>query len=331
MDQIRLGTIGSGMIVHGILDNVKKTEGITLEAVFSRDREKGRRLAEAYGCAKVYTDMDRFLYDPDISAVYIATPNLLHYQQAKRALLANKHVICEKPFVTRACQARELEKLAEERGLILLEMAPTPYLPNFEVLQRQLPRLGRIRLVQSNYSQYSSRYDALRHGEKPAIFDPAFGGGCLMDINFYNILLNVLLFGMPRNARYYANRYPGMADTSGTAVLEYEDFISSNTGAKDTWGVNFFQIEGEQGFLYITDGANGLRAVRVVTRDQDVLLNEQTNQDRWFYEVEAVTRILLERDLDAARARMKTTIDTVSLMETLRRDCGLLFPGDEGA
>ena len=86
MKEIRLGTIGSGFIVHNILDNVKLTEGICLEAVYSRSREKGEKLAAEYGAEKVYTDMDAFLADPQINFVYIATPNILHYPQAKKAL-----------------------------------------------------------------------------------------------------------------------------------------------------------------------------------------------------------------------------------------------------
>ena len=101
MEEIRLGTIGSGAIVHSILDNVEKTEGIRLVAVYSRSEEKGRTLAEKYGAEHVYTDMDTFLEDKEINTVYIATPNLLHYGQTQKALLAGKHVICEKPFCTK--------------------------------------------------------------------------------------------------------------------------------------------------------------------------------------------------------------------------------------
>ena len=75
MKEIRLGTVGSGVIVHSILDNVKRTEGIELEAVYSRSQEKGGTLAEKYGCRKVYTDMDAFLADNQINTVYIAIPN----------------------------------------------------------------------------------------------------------------------------------------------------------------------------------------------------------------------------------------------------------------
>ena len=88
MNELRIGSIGSGVIVHHVLGNVGRTEGIRLEAVYSRSAEKGRALAEEFGAQKVYTDMDAFLADPDIDIIYIATPNLLHAAQTKRALEA---------------------------------------------------------------------------------------------------------------------------------------------------------------------------------------------------------------------------------------------------
>ena len=161
MKKIRLGTIGSGFIVRLILDNVMRTEEIELEAVYSRSREKGEQLAACYECGKVYTDMDAFLEDESIDLVYIATPNLFHYGQAKKALLAGKHVLLEKPFTTKAEQAEELADIAREKGLLLLEAAPTSFLPNFAILKEELKKIGKVKLAMSNYSQYSSRYDAV--------------------------------------------------------------------------------------------------------------------------------------------------------------------------
>ena len=158
MDELRLGTIGSGSIVHSILDNVKIVDGIRLEAVYSRSEEKGRALASKYGAEKVYTDMEGFLADEETNVVYIATPNLLHYEQAKAALQAGKNVICEKPFCTKAEHAKELIALAKEKHLFLVEAVTSVFLPNFEALKRELPKIGRIKLVLSNYSQYSGRY-----------------------------------------------------------------------------------------------------------------------------------------------------------------------------
>lgn len=328
MDTIRLGTIGSGVIVHSILDNVQRTEGIALEAVYSRSREKGEALAKEYGCEKVYTDMDAFLADDTIDLVYIATPNLLHYPQAKRALLAGKNVMLEKPFTARAAETRELMTLAKDRGLFLIDAVPTAFLPNFELLKAQLPKIGRIRLVMSNYSQYSGRYDRLLAGEIPNIFNPQYGGGCLMDINFYNIYLNIALFGKPASAVYVPNLYPGLADTSGVMLLRYPDFVSQNAGAKDTWGVNFFQIEGEQGYIYIENGANGIASFRVVTKEGAETFNAQPDPDRWFYEVQGVTELLHRGDHAGAEARLETTRSVIEVLEDTRMEAGIRFPGD---
>lgn len=165
MKEIRLGTVGSGAIVHSILDNVKVTEGIRHVAVYSRSEENGRALAAEYGAEKVYTDMDAFLADDDINFVYIATPNLLHYNQTKKALMAGKNVICEKPFCTKASQAGELAELAKKKHLFLVDAVPTAFLPNFEILKRELPKVGKVKLVLANYSQYSSRYDLVLKGK----------------------------------------------------------------------------------------------------------------------------------------------------------------------
>lgn len=328
MKEIRLGTIGSGMIVHSILNNVQVTDGIRLEAVYSRSMEKGNALAAQYGAGKVYTDMDAFLADEEINFVYIATPNLLHYAQAKKALLAGKNVILEKPFTTRAEQAKELVEIAKARHLFLVDAVPPAFLPNLEILREQLAKIGRIRLVMSNYSQYSSRYDQVLAGEKPNIFNPEYAGGCLMDINFYNVYLNIALFGKPEQAVYYPNIYPGLSDTSGSMVLRYNGFVSQNAGAKDTWGVNFFQIEGEKGYIYIPNGANGIQSVRVVTKTSDETYNVQDNPDRWFYEVQNVTKLVLADDYDAIYRRLDTMISVIETLEASRKAAGIFFPGD---
>lgn len=328
MEEIRLGTIGSGVIVHSILDNVMRTEGVRLEAVYSRTAEKGEALAAEYGARKVYTDMEAFLADEAVNVVYIATPNLLHHPQAKRALLSGKHVILEKPFCTTFRDARELVEIARQRKLLLVDAVPPSYCPNFEVLEDLLPKIGRLKLVMTNFSQYSSRYDKLLAGELPNIFNPEFAGGCLMDLNFYNIYLNVALFGRPLDADYYPNFYPGAGDTSGVAVLRYDGFVSQNAAAKDTWGVNFVQIEGEQGYLYAAEGSSALTEIRLVTKTGEEVFNEQPNPDRWFYEVQAVTRLLLEENYKEVYRRLDVMLDVIDTLEKARKKAGIRFPGD---
>lgn len=328
MTELCLGTIGSGSIVHTILDQVNVTDGIRLTAVYSRTEEKGRQLAAEYGAGRVYTDLDAFLADEEMNTVYIASPNLLHYEQTRKALLAGKHVICEKPFCTKADQARELTALAKEKRLFLADAVPTAYLPNLEVLKRELPKVGKVRLVLGNYSQYSSRYDLVLQGEVPNVFNPEYGGGCLMDINFYNVYLNAALFGKPLSLAYYPNRSGELADTSGVLIMQYDGFVSSSAGAKDTWGVNYFQIEGEKGHIYIRDGSNGLAEIRVVTKDSEETFDQQDNPEWRFYEVQKLTEYMLAGDYEAVYGRLDVMIHVIEILEEARKKAGILFPGD---
>lgn len=328
MEEIRLGTIGSGVIVHSILDVVEQTEGIRCAAVYSRTEEKGRALADTYGVKKVYTDMDEFLQDEETNFIYIATPNLLHYEQVKRALIAGKNVICEKPFCTKASQARELIELAEEKGLILVDAVPPAFLPNMEILKRELPKIGKIRLVMSNYSQYSSRYDLLLKGEVPNIFNPEYGGGCLMDINFYNVYINVALFGKPEKYVYYPNIFKNLADTSGIMVMQYDGFVSEAAGAKDTWGMNYIQIEGEKGYIYVEGGSNALSEIKVVTKEKEEVFTEQTSDNRWLMEIQNMTKLLLAEDRNILKERLSVMEDVMEVLENARKAAGIFFPGD---
>lgn len=328
MKEIRLGTIGSGPIVHSILDNVAVTDGIRLAAVYSRTEEKGRQLAAEYGADKVYTDLDEFLEDEEVNVVYVASPNLLHYEQTKKALLAGKNVVCEKPFCTKAEQARELAALAKEKHLLLVDAVPTAFLPNFEVVKRELPKVGKVKLVLGNFSQYSSRYDQVLEGGKPNVFNPEYGGGCLMDINFYNVYLNIALFGKPQEAIYFPNIYEGLADTSGILIMKYDGFVSESAGAKDTWGVNSFQIEGEKGYIYVKSGSNRMAGVQVVTKDSEENFNEQEKPNPWYYEVGKLTSLLLNEDYETIYQGLDVMVDVMEVLELARKKAGILFPND---
>ena len=121
----------------------------------------------------------------------------------------------------------------------------------------------------------------------------------------------------------------GLADSSGILVMRYEDFVSGCTGAKDTWGVNYFQIEGEDGFIYIEDGSNGLARVRVATKTSDETFNMQDDPDRYIYEMRGIAKMFLQDDQALARERLAVSLDVMEVLEKSRQSAGISFPGDE--
>ena len=326
---MRIGTIGSGEIVCKFLDGVSKTDGLSCEAVYSRSQEKGEALAALFGVTKVYTQLEELMSDEQIDCIYVASPNSLHYEQTKMALEHGKHVICEKPFTTTLEKAKELVTLAKDKGLFLFDAVPPSFLPNFDAVKQALPQIGVLKLVMSNYSQYSSRYDTLLEGKITNVFSKDFAGGCLQDIGFYNLYFNVAMFGKPQSTAYYPNMYPGQVDTSGVLVLQYDGFVSSNVGAKDTWGVNFVQIEGEKGYIYVKDGSNGLTEVRVVTREGEETVNHHSDATRMHYEAQGIAKIVREKDYEECYRRLDVMLDVIETLEKTRKAAGIFFTGEE--
>ena len=216
---MNIGVIGTSTISRTMTEQFRNTAALHVRAVCSRSPETGAAYARSFDIPAVYTRPEELLADPGVDLVYIATPNSLHFAQAKAALEAGKHVLLEKPFVPTVAQADELIALAKARGLLLYEAITTAHHPNYGRVKAHLPELGEVKMVSCTFCQYSSRYADLLAGKVPNIFNPAFAGGALMDINLYNIHFVVGLFGAPKAVHYTANLWKNGIDTSGVLVL----------------------------------------------------------------------------------------------------------------
>ncbi len=323
---MRIGTIGSGFIVRYILENVQKTEGITCEAVYSRSEETGRALAGDFGVKKVYTDLDAMCADPDVDFIYVASPNSLHYAHVKKALSWGKHVLCEKPFVPTAAQARELIGLAKEKHLMLFEANTTFHHPNFSWIREHLGDLGQLQMISATFCQYSSRYDALLSGSLPNIFNLEFAAGTLMDINVYNISFVAGLLGRPDRVEYFPGKHENGIDTHGVLILQYGNVICQCTGAKNTWCDNNVQIMGDKGYMHIAPMSSNCQQVRLVRKGREELVVELP-EDQWFYEIHSLARLGNAEDYDACYRLLEDSLIVVEILEKARESAGIRFPG----
>lgn len=245
---MKLALLGTGMIVRELLGVLEKMDLHPAALLGTeRSRARGEELAGRYQIPHLYFDYEELL-EGEADTVYIGLPNALHYAYAKAALLKNKHVIVEKPMVARPEEFEELRALARDRGVVLAEAMTLHYQPAMEQMRKDLSLLGKLRLCCFNYSQYSSRYDAFQRGEIAPAFDPALGGGALMDLNVYNLHAALYLFGPPKGASYVPNLQRGV-DTSGVLTLDYGDMKAVCMAAKDCQGPNRSLITGEKGWL----------------------------------------------------------------------------------
>lgn len=320
---MKLGTIGSGKIVHEMLRAIEPIEEVTCVAAYSRKQETATELTAAFQIPATYTQLEDLFADEQVDTVYIASPNRLHKEQAIQAMENGKNVICEKPFTPTAEEAKQLKEAAQKNHVFIFEAVPTLFLPNFLELSKHIEQLGDIRLIQCNYSQYSSRYDQLKAGEVTNIFNPKFAGGALADINVYNLHFVMRLFGKPSEVVYKANLFENGIDTSGVALLSYPQFQASCVGAKDTTGENFVTIQGEKGYMYIKPGANGTNNVKISIDGKSKDISVTQNRARLTYEFIHFDHIIKTKDKEAFENLIDHTIAVCEVLEEARSQIGL--------
>ena len=300
---MKLAILGTGKIVEEVLPVLQEINGIELSAILSTPRsiEKAEKLAELYAISQASSDYDSILANPDVDTVYVALPNHLHYDYAKKALLAGKHVICEKPFTLTLAEFEDLAKIAEQKNRILLEAITNQYLGNFASIKANLAKLGDIKIVECNYSQYSSRYDAFKRGEIAPAFDPAKGGGALRDLNIYNIHLVVGLFGKPERVQYLANMERGV-DTSGILIMDYGNFKAACIGAKDCSADIKSTIQGNKGSIAVLGPTNSMPELSLSLNGQSLtMINENSLNHRMYDEFVAFQAIIEHEDMTATK------------------------------
>ncbi len=319
---MKLGVVGTGSIVAWFMKSARLVEDLEFTAVYSRRQETGDVFAKENQLEKVYTDYTKMLEDETLDAIYIASPNSLHYEHAKLALEYNKHVILEKPFTGNVEKAEEIIRLARDKSLILMEAISNVHLPHMEYVKKRIPELGDLKIVQANFSQYSSRYNALREGKVMNVFDPKMSGGALADINIYNLHFAVYLFGAPKSVIYKANTYKNGVDTSGVLSLDYGDFQAVLIGAKDSFSYNLAQIQGENGYILMPSSTSTLESVVFETHETRKEVDEQ-DKPTHYYQVEAFKALVDHKDYDKRDALLDHSLEVVKVAVEARKQIGL--------
>ncbi|WP_165620444.1 Gfo/Idh/MocA family protein [Streptococcus equi] len=314
---MKLALVGTGMIIKEVLPVLKEIKSIDLMAIVSTPRslEIAEALADAFGIQQASCQLAEVLKNEEVDTVYVAIPNHLHFEVAKQALEAGKHVICEKPFTMTAKELDTLSSIARAKQLILLEAITNQYLPNTQFIKEHLTELGDIKLVECNYSQYSSRYDAFQRGEIAPAFDPKKGGGALRDLNIYNIHLLVGLFGKPKTVQYLANM-ERQVDTSGVLLMDYERFKAVCIGAKDCSAEIVSTIQGNKGFLSVLGAPNAVPELLLAIRgEQARTVNLNHSSHRMYDEFVAFSDIISNKDMEKAEQALEHSKAVMAVLE----------------
>ena len=328
--KLKFASIGTSAICSLFIEGALKSKKYELVAVYSRNEESGRAFADKHGAKLVFTNLNELTESKEFDAVYVASPNSLHFEQAKLILKSKKHVICEKPIFSTVNELEKAFQLAEENGVFLFEAVRNIHDPNFVVLQNAVGLVGSIQNVLLQYCQYSSRYDKFLAGEEPNIFSTKYSGGALVDLGVYPINLAVSLFGKPNETHYHAMKLSNGIDGAGTLILKYEGFNCTIIASKISAGQSTSEIQGVNGSLVLGDTTSLSELSFVSHKTTESTKLETTRIDNnMIYEADVIADAILLKDSLKYLSCKKLSHIVLQITEKSRHQNGIFFEAEK--
>lgn len=321
---MNIGVIGSGFIVDVFVKGMKQYRHVNLYAIWGRHEEKIR----SFDCfKKYYLDIDEFLSDPEIDVVYVALPNSLHYEYAYKALKANKHVMLEKPFTQNYRQAKVLVDYAKKHRLLLFETIMTKYAVAYKKLQKDISKLGEIKMIEINFTQYSRKYAKFKNNIIMPAFDYRLAGGALMDLGLYGLHFIVDIFGTPKSVNYFAN-IEKKIDTSGTVILDYGSYKAALICAKDCGCDSYCVIQGDEGYIKVSTTPARCSNYTLVLNNgkkKEFSTGDDSEFTSWKTMYDEFMKLYKNKDYERCYKHLEDTLRVQKVLDKARASAGLIF------
>lgn len=244
-DIISIGIIGCGRVASRFPSEASVVSGLAVKGVYDLDDSKVKDFVECNGSFKAYQSLDDMYTCVD--AVYIATPHLTHFRLIKDSLMQRKHVLCETPMVLNGDEARELFRLAEENGVVLMEANKTAHCPAFNHLMVMIKSgvIGDVVDIDASLSKLWDDDMSLRE------FDSRQAGGSLYELGSYPLLPIIKLLGTGyENLNLYARMKNGV-DMYTKGVMRYPHAVCSFQVGLGVKTEGNLIISGTKGYVYV--------------------------------------------------------------------------------
>ena len=307
--ELRYGILSTSSIAPRFIAAVRACGKGEIVALSSRTQDKATEKAAAWNITKAYGSHEELLADKDVNIVYISNVNTAHYPWAKAALLAGKHVICEKPCTTREAQTKELYALAREKGLFFMEAQKMLFLPAVLAVKERLGDLGEITMAELSHS-FAASYNGW-------MFDEKAGGGPLLSSGIYAVQLMAWLFGRITDIR-------GTASKLDTGV-EWQYILTGQTesgvlfSAKNSTKAaldNTCRIFGEKGWVELPNYWKARKAIFHVDGKEEIL--EFPCEHELVYEAEHIADCMEKGLLNSPVITEEISVEGIRAIEKVK-------------
>ncbi|QTE29728.1 Gfo/Idh/MocA family protein [Pengzhenrongella sicca] len=322
---IRWGILGAGNIAGSFADAVNSHTRSPLVAVGSRNRDRVERFATAHGIPTTHQGYRGLVEDPQVDAVYVATPHSEHRAHALLAIAAGKHVLVEKSFMRNAGEAEEVFAAAKAAGVFVMEAMWTRFLPHVAALRQVIAagEIGEIVNLSADHGQWFAPDPASR------LFDPKLAGGALLDLGVYPVSFAHDFLGVPEAVSAVGALTDTGVDGQVSMVLSYAAGVQA-TLSTTLWSKTptTASISGTEGHIAIEGSFYAPTSFRVTRRDGAEWTFGRGESAGLQYEAAEVARRIVAGETESPTMSWDNTLAVMRTLDEIRAQIGLVYPGE---
>lgn len=328
MEKIRWGIIGTGNISHTFAQGLSGLDDAVLVAVASRTREKAEAFAAEMGAKRAYGTYEELARDGAVDVIYIGVPHTEHYECAMLCIQNGKNVLCEKPFTLNAEYSQNLVAAAQKHNTFLMEAMWTKCLPVIQKVKEWVDQgtIGELKNINASFGFYA------RREEESRLYNLNLGGGALLDVGIYPIMLSQYLLGKgpdrilsdavigPTGVDEYNQMVFCYGEPTTECMANLQSAIMAESGTDAA-------IYGENGKIVIPDFYRAQVAFRYDTEGNLLETCHIPHKVNGYeYEAMEVGNCLRNGKKESSMHSLKDTVELAAVMDDIRREWGLVYP-----
>jgi predicted dehydrogenase len=326
--EIRWGIVGPGRIAAKVVGDFVHVPGAEIVAVASRSLDRAQTFATAHGVLRAYGSYREIIADPDIDVLYIATPHPQHHAIALAAIEAGKALLVEKSFTATAAGAREIVQAARTNGVFVMEAMWTRFQPVIVAVRQLIAdgAIGEVRAVQADLG-VGRDFDPTDR-----LFDPAQGGGAMLDLGVYVVSFTQMLLGTPTSVTARGSLAPSGVDQEAGILLGYDDGRSGAlTISIRNQSPGSARIFGTAGWIDVAPRFHHPTTI-VMTRSghEPETITRPVAGGGYAHELIEVTDCVLDGRTESAVMPLQDTLDVQGVLEEAGRQLGATYSEDPG-
>ncbi|AWB67023.1 gfo/Idh/MocA family oxidoreductase [Saccharobesus litoralis] len=322
----RWGVIGPGRIANRFASALTANFVGELYAVASRDLVKAQLFLQKHNGKVCYDNYQQLLADPNVDAVYIATPHQFHFEQAKACILAGKSVLVEKPLTVNAKQSITLMDLAKKHQVFLMEGMWSLFLPSYRQVDDWLSadKIGRIKFITSSFGCKIDR------DENDRWLNPALAGGVLLDMGVYNVATS-LWFHKQSVETMQASGIVGSTGVDELCLMNFKHSNMSYSQLSCSFLAdlqNDLVIHGEKGKIHIGPLFWEAETVTLLVDNSELKIHTPFAVNGFEYQIAEVEACVRAGQLQSSIMDHQRTLQTMQIMDAVRQQLGVVYPAE---